>query len=158
MNNRFGRVPPALAVLAVCLACVVLHEGGHVLAGYAAGARVANVEILSARPHVRIAGLGAAGTACTALAGSFLVLTACAFTMRRRTPALLRDTAMYCAGAEVLGWALSALFLPRLGRGNDVAKFVAATGAAPEAVFLAAVGMGWWLLHRARNVCYTPLS
>lgn len=140
--------------LAVCLAWMALHEGGHVIAGIATGSRVRGIEILSLRPHVELEGSwSAAQTAwiCVAGSGAFLLAWFCfilAAPLRRMR--LLTEVSAFLAGVELLAWTLAALQYPGGSRSYDVWKFLRYSGANSLGVALGAVSIaaaGWFLLR-----------
>lgn len=153
MNRLLFRLRAPLLVLVTSLACVALHEAGHALAGWATGARVAQFDVLSLRPHVLLVGPATpAAQAVRALAGSGLVMAlwfAAMLILPHRTKATrVLETVSFFAGVELLGWLLSALVHPWQRQRNDAGAFLALSGLQPWVAVLACVllaTLGVWL-------------
>jgi hypothetical protein len=129
---------PAMAV-ATLLFLIVLHECGHVLAGWATGGRLLEFDVLTLQPRVRISSAASAShTAVRALAGSAAVLLAWTVALlalpRRTRLEPVRLTATFFAGIELLGWFLSALLHSIHPQRNDAGKFLKLTAADPWAL------------------------
>ena len=138
-------MPTAIIVLATALACIALHEGGHALAGWATGGRIAEFDILSLRPHVRLTGPATPYVnAVRATAGSLLLVATWFLAMtlvpRRRGVRVLQTVSCF-AGMELAGWLLTALVHPWQPQRNDAAAFLNLTGSHPLAVFAACVAV-----------------
>ena len=144
--------------LLTLLVLITLHEGGHVLAGWATGAHVTEFDILSVRPHVRLSGASTPATnAIRAIAGSGMVLIGWAALIlcipRRRAFQPVRTTATFFAGIELLGWFLSAVMHTFQPQRNDAGKFLKLTALEPwtaalGCLVLAATGMTLLALQR----------
>lgn len=129
----FARFKLPLLALLTLLACLSIHEFGHILGAWMSGGRVTRISILTLRPHVMIAGAATdAQEGFRAAAGtglSVLVFLLFAATRRRGGLAvrLMHAVALSFVGAELLGWMLSALF-PGASGPDDARYFLAVSG------------------------------
>jgi hypothetical protein len=142
VNNFVWGLRVPLLVLVGGLACVALHEAGHALAGWATGAHVADINILSLQPHVRINGPGSpADEALRAISGSGLVLltwlAGILVLPRRGAWWVILQTVSFFALTEVLGWFISALLHRFQPQPNDAGTFLTISGTDPRAAVLA---------------------
>jgi hypothetical protein len=133
----------ALRALAAVLLYIAAHEGGHILAGLATGRIVTQVTLVSLTPSVTLRGLSTpAEQALAAAAGSAFVVTLWfAFMLLRRTKHETFNSNAFTlfAGIELLAWFVSAGTHQFAPQGNDVTKFLYASGLQPLLV-AAAVG------------------
>ena len=132
MTRLVLRLRALLVVLATAVLCIVLHEAGHALAGWATGGRIAEFEVLSVRPHVRLIGPATPTiTAFRATAGSAVILTAWFVAMvlmpARRGTRVIQTISCF-AGMEMAGWFLSALMHPWQPQRNDAGAFLHLSG------------------------------
>ncbi|HYP12903.1 MAG TPA: hypothetical protein VEQ63_03180 [Bryobacteraceae bacterium] len=145
VNIWWSRVRTPAVCLVVCLCWIVLHEGGHVLAGLAAGAKVRDIVIFSLTPHVILdwnASAAAAAVACVSGSGLFL---AAWFLFVISTPLnrarLAVEVSSFLAGIELLAWTLASLQYPGGTRSYDVWKFLRYSGVSSWTVAMSAVAI-----------------
>ena len=156
MSNWLVRLRVLLAVLGTAVVCIALHEGGHALAGWMTGGRIAEFDILSLRPHVRLVGPASDATnALRATAGSVLIVAvwfALALMPVRRGTLVIQTVSCF-AGMELTGWLLSAVVHPWQPQRNDAGAFLKLSGSHPLFVVLtcAALALAAWLVVQARH-------
>jgi hypothetical protein len=138
-------------LIATCtlLACLGIHESGHVIAAYLSGGAIGDFVLFSLRPHVRILGQATpAQEAFRAVAGSVASLLACfamVLVIRSRTAAwqLAKDTATAFACVELIGWSLSSIMHTRSVSPDDAERFLAASGASAYLVVAVCALIGY---------------
>uniref|UniRef100_Q028D1 Peptidase M50 n=1 Tax=Solibacter usitatus (strain Ellin6076) TaxID=234267 RepID=Q028D1_SOLUE len=136
---------PLVAVLTT-LACLGMHEFGHVAAAWLTGGHVSEVVVFSSLPHVRVLGLASpAQEAFRAVAGSLASLGAC-LVFVLATPGgarwqFARDAATTFAYIELTGWLLSSLLYGYTRNSDDAQYFVQISGVSPHIVALTCVAL-----------------
>jgi hypothetical protein len=138
---------PFFALLTLFI-CLCTHECGHAIAALLTGGHVTEVQLLSFRPHVQIAGNGSTAEEAfrTAAGSGFFLLTyvvfALLFPSRNGATRLVRDAAALFAIVEILGWVLSSL-TPWAAMGpNDAEHFLAVSGTPRSVVAAVAASVG----------------
>ena len=159
MQRKFVCLRALLVVLLTALVCIVLHETGHALAGWATGGRIAEFDILSVRPHVRLVGPATpAVNSFRATAGSALIVVTwfVALAVLPRSGVRVLQTISCFAGMELVGWFLSAVVHPWQPQRNDAGAFLNLSGSHPFLIVVTCVmvaGAGWIALQtRNRTV------
>ena len=155
MCNTLNRISSWVRVLVTALLTLIVyvaaHEGGHAVAGIAAGYRVTDLSIFSLEPGVMLFGQGSPEVrAAIAVSGSAGVLLLWLGIVRRR--GLFSQLFGFCAGVELLAWFVSAAIHALAPQGNDVTKFIDLSGANPANVALATLliaGVCWRVYVRA---------
>jgi hypothetical protein len=145
------RLRQAVVCVVTLLVCIAIHEFGHTVAGCLTGGRVKEVVLLSARPHVRLAGSSrGAVKAARAAAGTGLFALTWFIVALVLPRSLFLSVSSLVAFAEGCGWLLSAVLYPYGPRSEDGWKFIAASGFHPGWIAAAAVllsGAGWLLVQ-----------
>lgn len=156
MTEKVVRLRALLVVLATAVLCIVLHEAGHALAGWATGGRIAELDVLSVRPHVRRIGPATPiVNAVRATAGSALILIAWFFAMAlmpaRRGTRVMQTISCFAA-MEMAGWFLSAVMHPWQPQRNDAGAFLNLSGSHPLLIVLTCSVIMWaaWVALQAR--------
>jgi membrane-associated protease RseP (regulator of RpoE activity) len=130
-----SRVRAPLTALLAVLVYVLIHEGGHAVAGIAAGYTVREVSIFSFTPGVILQGHGSAGQqAFIAASGSAMVILLWLGLMGfqgSRPKGLGAELYSFCTGIELLAWFVSAAVYTIAPAQNDVTKFIRLSGASP---------------------------
>ena len=134
--------------MAICtiLACLSIHEFGHMAAAWLSGGAIGEVVLFSLRPHVQI--LGSAThleEAFRAVAGSASSLIICfAFVLAGPVSGsgwqLVKDVATAFGCVELLGWSLSSISRTPSISPDDAELFLTASGYSPW-IIIAACGM-----------------
>jgi hypothetical protein len=136
-----------LLVVAICAACVVIHELGHVAAATVTGGSITNFVVFSARPHITVEGqFTAAQNAFKSVAGSGLLLLVWAGCIRfvPLTPrtSFLIELVSYITAIELFAWVLSSSFYPSGPNYSDVTKFIRWSGMEPRLLTAVAIAIG----------------
>jgi hypothetical protein len=129
----YHRIKSPFQVLGAGLACLFLHELGHVVGAYSTGQHITEFVLFSVRPHVSIAGpVTALGEAVTAASGSALVLFSWLLLLLLPRSCGSEELCHAVSGfayIELLGWTLSSVWPPGGSSPDDAVRFMATSGA-----------------------------